>query len=129
MPVGRNPGEWAVGPRRAAQAALPVRRVVPPSSWQKARRQREFRAKRIYAQAMGEASRSVGNAERLRRGRRRRRQGQLALRLLVLAALIAAQHFAAHLADLRLVPAQDLLIGYPTAAFVAITGLLILPRR
>lgn len=93
----------------------------------KTRRGREFRAKRIYVHALAEASRPAGSAERARLGRRRRRQSQMAVGLLVLAALIGVQHFIAHLAELKFVAAQDLLIGYPTAGVVAF-GLLTLPR-
>jgi len=92
-------------------------------------KQRKFRAKRHYSQAMEQATRQLGADDRVRRETRRRRQTYLAVGLLGLGALIVLQHLVAHLANLQFLPAQDLLIGYPTGGLAAMIGLAVLPRR
>lgn len=74
---------------------------------------------------------SVASAEQARRARLRDKQRRkwTARGLWLAAAVVGVTHLLSHLGAFQVLPsaaAQDLLIGYPTAAVLAVTGLVVL---
>ena len=93
-----------------------------------ARREWEKKAKRSWQDQKDAA----GSEEDRRLLERRRRHSWIAYALLIGAAIVAASHVLEHLGAFNVLSsprAEDIAVGFPTAAAMALIGLLLLPAQ